>query len=93
MLDRILGKSVPVWSVAAIVLFYSLGTVAFAWYCAGGAIFGLVAIFLGGVYLLSLLSPPLWPFAMSLEGIAIASVFAMLYLVGRVYAESHLQRD
>jgi hypothetical protein len=61
--------------------------------CAGGAIFGLVAIFLGGVYLLSLISPPLWPFAMSVEGITIVSVFAILYLIGRVYAESRLQRD
>ena len=42
--------------------------------CAGGAIFGLVGIFLGGTYLLSLLSPSLWSFAMSLEGIVIASV-------------------
>jgi hypothetical protein len=60
--------------------------------CAGGAIFGLVAIFLSGVYLLSLFSPPLWPFATSLVGIAIASVIAILYLVGRIYAGSRLQR-
>jgi Arylsulfotransferase (ASST) len=31
-LDRILGKSVPLWLVAAIILFSALGTVAFAWY-------------------------------------------------------------
>lgn len=60
--------------------------------CAGSAIFSLVAIFLGGIYLLSLLSPPLWAFAMSLEGISIASVIATLYLIGRIYAESRLQR-
>jgi hypothetical protein len=29
---------------------------------------------------------------MSVEGITIASVFAILYLIGRVYAESRLQR-
>jgi hypothetical protein len=61
--------------------------------CAGGAILGLVVIFLAGVYALSLISPPLWPFAMSLKGIAIASAFAVLYLVGRIYAESRLQRS
>ena len=61
--------------------------------CVGGAIFGLVAIFLAGLYLLSFLSPPLWTFAMSLEGITIASVFAILYMVGRIYAESRLQRN
>jgi hypothetical protein len=61
--------------------------------CVSGAIFGLVAVFLGGVYLLSLISPPLWPFAMSIEGITIVSVFAILYLIGRVYAESRLQRS
>lgn len=32
VLDRILGKSVPLWLVAAIILFFALGTVAFAWY-------------------------------------------------------------
>jgi hypothetical protein len=31
-LDRILGKSVPLWLVAAIVLFMALGSVAFAWF-------------------------------------------------------------
>lgn len=31
-LDRILGKSVPLWLVLAIVLLSALGTVAFAWY-------------------------------------------------------------
>jgi hypothetical protein len=61
--------------------------------CAGSAIFGLVALFLAGLYLLSLLSPPLWAFAMSLRGIAITSVFGILYLVGRIYAESRLQRN
>jgi hypothetical protein len=61
--------------------------------CVGSAILGLVATFLGGIYLLSLLSPPLWPLAMSLEGITIASVFAILYLIGRIYAESRLQRS
>jgi hypothetical protein len=61
--------------------------------CAGGAIFGLVAIFLVGLYLLSLLSPPLWTFAISLQGITMTSVFAILYLVGRIYAESRLQRN
>jgi hypothetical protein len=60
--------------------------------CAGGAIFGLVGIFLGGTYLLSLLSPSLWSFAMSLEGIVIASVVATLYLIARVYLEARLQR-
>jgi hypothetical protein len=60
--------------------------------CAGGAILGLVAIFLGGAYALSLISPPLWPLATSVEGIAIASVVAVLYLAGRVYAQSRLQR-
>jgi hypothetical protein len=32
MFDRFLGKTVPVWCVAAIVLFFALGTVAFGWY-------------------------------------------------------------
>jgi hypothetical protein len=58
----------------------------------GGAILGLVGLFVVSVYLMSLLSPALWPFAMSVKGIAIASVFAVLYLIGRVYAESRLQR-
>jgi hypothetical protein len=58
----------------------------------GSAIFGLVGFFVASIYLMSLLSPPLWPFAMSVEGITIASVFAILYLIGRVYAESRLQR-
>jgi Arylsulfotransferase (ASST) len=31
-LDRILGKSVPVWLVAAMLLLSTLGTVAFGWY-------------------------------------------------------------
>jgi hypothetical protein len=61
--------------------------------CAGSSIFGLVALFLAGLYLLSLLSPPLWEFGMSLRGIAMTSVFAILYLVGRIYAESRLQRN
>ncbi len=61
--------------------------------CVGSAILGLVAIFLAGLYLLSLLSPPLWTLAISPAGIAIASIFAILYMVGRVYAESRLQRN
>lgn len=61
--------------------------------CVAGAIFGLVVIFVGGVYLLSLPFPSLWAFAMSLEGIAIASVAAILYLGVRVYAGSRLQRN
>jgi hypothetical protein len=32
MLDRILGKTVPVWFVAAIVLLFSLGAVGFGWF-------------------------------------------------------------
>jgi len=60
--------------------------------CAAGAIFGLAAVFVGGVYLLSLLFPSLWDFAMSLEGMAIASGAAMLYLGARLYAGSRLQR-
>lgn len=32
MLDRVLGKTIPVWIVAAIVLFFSVGTVAFGWF-------------------------------------------------------------
>jgi Arylsulfotransferase (ASST) len=31
-LDRILGRSVPIWLVAAIVLFMALGAVGFAWF-------------------------------------------------------------
>lgn len=59
----------------------------------GSAILGLVGLFVGSVYLMSLLSPPLWPFVMSAEGIAFASVFAILYLIGRIYAEARLQRS
>ncbi len=32
VLDRILGRSVPLWLVAAFILFSALGTVVFAWY-------------------------------------------------------------
>lgn len=60
--------------------------------CAGAAIFGLVAVFLGGVYLLSLAVPSLWTFAMSPEGVVIASGVATLYLVARLYAGARLQR-
>jgi hypothetical protein len=60
--------------------------------CAASAISGLVALFVGGVYLLSLFFPHLWAFAMSLEGIVIASVAAILYLAVRTHARSRLQR-
>ncbi|HET6621266.1 MAG TPA: hypothetical protein VFG64_15130 [Dongiaceae bacterium] len=60
--------------------------------CAAGAIFGIVALFVGGVYLLDLVSPSLWELAMSVEGISIASAAAMLYLAMRPHARSLLQR-
>ena len=59
----------------------------------GGALLGLVGFFVASVYLMSLLSPPLWAFALSTEGIIVASMFAILYLIGRTYAESRLQRS
>jgi len=58
----------------------------------GGAILGLVGLFIASIFVMSLLAPPLWPFAMSVEGITIATLFAVLYLIGRFYAESRLQR-
>lgn len=60
--------------------------------CAAGAIFGIVALFVGGVYLLDLVSPRLWQLAMSIEGISIASAAAILYLAMRPHARSLLQR-
>jgi hypothetical protein len=60
--------------------------------CAAGAIFGIVALFVGGVYLLDLVSPRLWELAMSIEGISLASAAAMLYLAMRPHARSLLQR-
>jgi hypothetical protein len=60
--------------------------------CAAGAIFALVALFLGGSYLLSYLAPPLWQLAMSIEGVIVASVAAVLYLMVRTHARARLQR-
>ena len=60
--------------------------------CAAGVIFGLVALFVIGIRLLSLMAPPLWDFAMSLEGIGVASGAAVLYLAVRAHARSFLQR-
>jgi hypothetical protein len=60
--------------------------------CAASAIFGIVALFVGGVYLLDLVSPRLWDLAMSFEGISLASAAAMLYLAMRPHARSLLQR-
>ena len=59
--------------------------------CAAGAIFAIVALFVGGVYLLDLVSPHLWDLAMSIEGISIASAAAVLYLAMRPRARSLLQ--
>lgn len=59
--------------------------------CAAGAILGIVALFVGAVYLLDLVSPRLWDLAMSVEGISIASAAAVLYLAMRPRARSLLQ--
>jgi len=58
----------------------------------GGAILGLVALFVGGTYVLHLLYPRLWGFAMSTEGIALASGAAIVYLVMKAHAQSRLRR-
>jgi hypothetical protein len=60
--------------------------------CAAGAIFTVVALFVGGIYVLDLVYPSLWELAMSVEGIGVASVVAMLYLAVRPHARSLLQR-
>ncbi|WP_119304845.1 hypothetical protein [Dongia deserti] len=60
--------------------------------CAAGAILGIVALFVGGIYVLDLVSPRLWELAMSIEGISIASAAAILYLAARSHARSLLQR-
>jgi hypothetical protein len=60
--------------------------------CIAGTIFGLVALFLAGSYLLSLLSPPLWDLALSIKGMAVATVAAILYLAAKPRARSLLQR-
>jgi hypothetical protein len=60
--------------------------------CMGGAILGLVALFVGGTYALNLLHPRLWEFTMSAEGVALASGAAILYLVIKAHAQSRLQR-
>jgi hypothetical protein len=60
--------------------------------CAAGAIFGIVALFVGGIYLLDLISPRLWELAMSIKGISVASAAAILYLAVRPHARSFLQR-
>lgn len=61
-------------------------------FCAAGAIFGVVALFIAAIYGLGLLLPTLQGFALSVEGIALASVVATLYLVARSHAKSRLQR-
>jgi hypothetical protein len=58
----------------------------------GGAILGLVALFVGGTYVLHLLYPRLWGFAMSTEGIVLASGAAIVYLVMKAHAQSRLRR-
>lgn len=60
--------------------------------CIAGTIFGLVGLFLAGSYLLSLLSPALWDLALSVEGVVVATVAAVLYLAARPHARSLLQR-
>lgn len=60
--------------------------------CIAGIIFGLVALFLAGTYLLSLASPALWDLTLSVEGIVVASVAAVVYLLARTRATSRLQR-
>lgn len=60
--------------------------------CVAGIIFGLVALFLAGAYVLSLVSPGLWDLALSVQGIVVASVAAVLYLLVRAQAKARLQR-
>jgi hypothetical protein len=60
--------------------------------CFAGIIFGLVALFLAGAYLLSLIAPDLWDLALSVQGVVVASVAAVLYLLVRAQAIARLQR-
>ncbi len=60
--------------------------------CIAGAIFGLVALFVAASYLLSLLSPSLWDLALSIKGVVVATVAAIVYLAAKPRALSLLQR-
>ena len=60
--------------------------------CFAGIIFGLVALFLAAAYLLSLVTPSLWDLALSVQGVVVASVAAVLYLLVRAQAIARLQR-
>lgn len=84
------GKASDHWKEKALLKLAKLSLISSA--CAAGAIFGIVALFVGGIYTLSLLFPRLWDLAMSIQGISIASVAAMLYLAVRGHATSLLQR-
>jgi hypothetical protein len=78
------------WKEAALLKLAKLSLISSG--CAAGAIFGIVALFVGGIYVLDLVSPALWNLAMSVKGIVVASVAAILYLAVRPHARSLLQR-
>ena len=60
--------------------------------CIAGTIFGLVALFVATSYLLSLLAPSLWDLALSIKGVVVATVAAIVYLAAKPRALSLLQR-
>ena len=84
------SKASDHWKEVALLKLAKLSLVSSG--CAAGAIFGIVAVFLGGVYVLSALFPGLWDLALSVEGITVASAAAILYLALKPHARSLLQR-
>ncbi len=61
-------------------------------FCTAAMIAALVAAFLAIVFGLSLLSPPIWEFALSPVGLGIVTIAAILHLVVRPHACRLLQR-
>jgi hypothetical protein len=84
------SKASDHWKEAALLKLAKLSLASSG--CAAAAIFGIVALFVGGVYVLSALAPDLWDLALSVQGIIVASVAAILYLALKPHARSLLQR-